>query len=214
MAPAGTAGKPSDAVIPPPPPRPQSPYDFFMDPQKPKSEKKPFTLPGNKFVWIIGGGVALIGLITAVALSAPKEIPKLTLVAVAQAQTETSRLCSQGVQDAKLQPTKSFALNCHLTQLTQSRQLANQLKKSNVPIGDDILGGGRSSTSDSKLKSAKSSSNYDETFITVMEAQLQKQSSAIKKAAASAEANVTERQLLNTYVESTKLLTTQLKPVE
>ena len=209
MVPAGVAGKPPDMVAPPP--RPQSPYDFFMNPQKPKPQRKPFQLPGNKVVWVIGGGVALIGLITVVALSAPKEIPKFSLVAVAQAQTETTRLCNAGIKDAKLQPTKGFAYNCAMTQTSQSRQLANQLKKSNVPIGDDILGGMYSAANDSKLKAAKTSSNYDATFVDIMDAQLKKQTTVIKQATASPEANATERELLKVYTESTALLTTQLK---
>lgn len=185
-----------------------------MNPQKPKPQKKSFQLPGNKIVWVIGGGVALIGLITVVALSAPKDIPKFSLVAVAQAQTETARLCNAGVKDAKLQPTKSFAYNCAMTQTSQSRQLSNQLKKSNVPIGDDILAGMYNSANDAKLKSAKTSSNYDETFVSIMDTQLKKQATVIKQAAASSEANATERELLKVYSESTALLTTQLAPAQ
>lgn len=212
--PAGTAGKPGDAVIPPPPPRPESPYDFFMNPQKPKAQKKPLGLPGNKFVWIIGGGVALVGIITVVALSAPKQLPKATLVAVAQAQTETARLCTEGTKDAKRQLTKSFAYNCVMTQTTQSRQLVAQLAKSGSAPDGKVLGATRSAAADTKLKSAKTSSDYDDTFVTIIEAQLKKQTSAIKQAAASTEANPDERKLLTTYSQSTELLTKQLKPTE
>lgn len=214
VPPSNPKGKAPD-VVPPPPPRPTSPYDFFMEnqPRKPINPKGllPNKLPGNKFVWIGAAAVAALLLMTVTALFAPKADPKLSLIAVAVAQTETLRICTKGDQEAKLQPTKSFAINCSLVQTTERRELTAALSKVGIKTGEKVLEQGKNAKSDQQLSSAKSSSAYDETFKEVAKSQLTSQSRAIKAALTDPTTTATERKLLNKYTESTQLLVQQLE---
>jgi hypothetical protein len=209
--------KGSQQSIPAAPGRPTSPYDFFMNSQpRAKKSNLPFPIPkpktaGAQITWIAGGGILLVIVIGLITLSIPKGDPKLALVTVAQAQTETLRICTLGQQEATLSKTKGFATNCSLSLLTDQRQLVAYLSKAGAGVKGTALAQGKNTTANSRLTAAKSASNYDAVFNSVMEGQLTTQTRAIQQAAGSPATTLTERSALTKYGDSTKLLLQQLK---
>lgn len=203
-------------TIPAAPERPTTPYDFFMNNQ-PKAIKKPglpFPKPktaGAQIAWIAGGGLAVVILIGLITLAVPSSDPKIALVTVAQAQTETLRLCTLGQQQATLSSTKGFAVNCALSLTTEQRQLTSYLSKAGVSLKGKVLSGGFNSTADKRLTASKSASDYDDVFKSVMENQLTTQTRSIQQANVSPLTTVTEKQALAKYSDATKLLLQQLK---
>lgn len=202
-------------VVPPPPPRPVTPYDFFMANQAPEEKKGLLGKKGSgspsKLVLIAVGGVGLVVLLGIVALFLPKGETKLELVAVAQSQNETLRICNEGGKEAKLQSTRSFVTNCSLSLISEQRTLLAVMSRSGVATDEATLSAGRNAKTDSQLASAKSASNYDETFVNVAEAQLAIYSRSIQAAAAAPTATETEKKVLSDQYTSAQLLLQQLK---
>lgn len=165
---------------------------------------------GAQLAMIAGGGLLLVIILGIATLFLPKGEPKLALVAVAQAQTETLRICSAGLKQAKLAPNRSFAVNCSLAMTTEQRQTVAQLGKAGVDADGDLLKQGQNAKADQQLAAAKNASNYDEVFVSVAQAQLTTQARLIKQAGLSASTTTTEKALLAKHAESTKLLLQQL----
>lgn len=166
---------------------------------------------GIQIAMIAGGGLLLVILIGIATLFLPKGDPKLALVAIAQAQTESLRICSLGVQQAKVAANRDFAMTCTLAMTTEQRQLLAQLDKAGISVKGNTLSAGRNQKADQLLASAKSSSNFDEVFREVSQQQLVSQANLIKQAGLSPSTNAAEQALLVKHAESTKLLLQQLK---
>ncbi len=167
--------------------------------------------PPNKLVWIAGGGIALVVIVTIVSLFLPKGNPKLELVAAAQSQSETLRICNEGVKQAKLQSTRNFVANCTLSLASEQSALLTQLARSGLKIDGKILAQGRNTKFDQQLKSAQSASNFDDTFTTIAESQMNTYVAAMKRAAAAPSTTDNEKALLSKQFQSSQLLLQQLK---
>ncbi len=167
--------------------------------------------PSNMVIWIAGGGIGVVLIVVAVLLFAPKSDPKLELVAAAQSQGETLRICNEGVKQAKLQTTRNFVANCALSLASEQRALLAQLTKSGLKVNEKVLALGRNSKSDQLLKSAQSASNFDETFVSIAESQMKAYVSSMKRAAAAPSTTDTEKKLLNKQYQSSQLLLQQLQ---
>jgi hypothetical protein len=200
--------QPIAGTVPPPPPRPTSPYDFFME-QK-QAAKKAKSLPGGNYVWIIGGSVLVILILTAVALSRPQAPPKVAMAQVASAQTETLRICDAGIEKVKSQTLKNFTSACALSMSTQRNRLTSLLAKSGVKLSDGTLGRSRNVNADKKLAAAGATSSYDEAYREVATTQLDAQSRSLKIAAADALVTAEEQKLINEFTDQTTLLRQQL----
>lgn len=217
------AGLAATNTVPPPPPRPETPYDFFMSSQSYQQKKGLFsarplpdpsqgrTASSNKLLLIAAGGILLVLVLAVASLFIPKGNPRLELVAAAQSQNETLRVCNIGAKEAKLQSTRSFVTSCSLSLTSEQRQLLAQLSKAGVDVGGDQLDVGRNAKLDQQLKSASAASSFDEAFVIIAETQLNSYVRAMKRAATAPTTNDIEKTLLTKQFESSQLLLQQLK---
>lgn len=172
--------------------------------------KKAKTLPGGNIIWMAGGGVLLIVILTIAIMAQPKAVPKTALTQVAKTQSETLRLCSGSIQKVKAQQLKNFTAACSLSMTSQRSTLTTYLAKTGIKLNEKSLGQSRNAEADKRLKAATASSNYDEVYREIITVQLDAQSRSIKLAAADALVTADERKLLNDFTDQSALLRQQL----
>jgi hypothetical protein len=213
---AGTAQQPDN--LPPPPPAATTPYDFFMDQPKPHASANPLSPSGrrygagplpegsNKTTFIfLGAGALVVMLILAVGYALlPKDKTAPQWFAVAQQQQEVVRVCTLGSK-AKYQTTRNFAITCQTGVTTSQRQLLAYMKKTNLSYDSKQLGLLADAKIDARLKSAASSSTYDDVFREIAEQQLTRYNSALT-AQLAATTGVNGREVLSQNQQSLKLL--------
>ncbi len=189
--------------LPPPPDPTATPYDFFMQP-KPAQPIKPLPVAGRhlgniptdfdkintggsintaglsgKFPLIAGGGVLLIIIIFVAMALAPDDQAGPQFLNVAQIQKEISRVCDLGSSRAKYRSTRNFAATCTGSVATNQSEVLSYMTKSGYKYNKKQLDAKKNSQVDSQLKSAQSSSTYDETFRSIVGEQLESYDSAL-----------------------------------
>lgn len=171
--------------LPPPPPAPTTPYDFFLEQPKPHAPQNPLSpsgkrygaaaLAGNsrrsKFILLAGGGIAAVIILMIITALLPKDPTAGQWFAIAQRQQELIRVCTLGSK-AKYQATRNFAITCQTGITSSQRELLAYMDKSNLDYNSKELGQKQDSKTDTRLKSAASSSTYDDTFREIVETQL------------------------------------------
>jgi hypothetical protein len=172
--------------LPPPPEAPSTPYDFFMQP-KPTTPINPLPVGGrhlgnypgkpdlrgrNRFIFLIAGAAGLIIILLLVVAFSPKDPTPGRFMSIAQMQQEIIRLCTQGTTRAKFRSTRYFAVTCSTGVTGSQKQLLAYMSSAKLEYDSKLLGATASSKSDSRLKSAESSSTYDDVFRDIVEADL------------------------------------------
>lgn len=177
-----TSPQPSD--LPPPPPAPTTPYDFFMDQPKPHAPSSPLSAAGqrygagalqgrgvNKLPLIVGGAIAAAIIIGVVSLLLPQDTVSPQWFAIAQRQQEVIRVCTLG-NKAKYQSTRNFAVTCQAGVTTSQRTLLAYMKKSGLDYNPKQISLLADAKTDTRLKTAASSSTYDDVFREIATQQL------------------------------------------
>lgn len=189
-------------------PQPQgNPYDFILNPQKPK--KTFIGLKGfGRTIALIIGGTILVMIIAVLAINAfaPKKISKGDMLSLAQSQTELLRLTEQGKSGATQQITRNFSTTINTTLLTQQQQTIGLLSKNGAKVNPKELALKQNATSDQKLASAKATSTYDKAFTGIVQNELQSYSNLLKQLASKASTQEESNRLGDYYQQSQMLL--------
>jgi hypothetical protein len=184
MANKNTPSEPNYASTPD---APTTPYDFFMAPKQaasgrplPVGGKLLGTRPGAEggsntkriVFFAAGGAIAIIGVIMAIIAFSPKDPAGVQLFDIAQTQQELIRVCGLGTINGKSQTTRNFSVTCSTGITGDQTTLLAYMKKTGVDYDPKLLAAKKSAQIDAKLAQASSSSTYDSTYDTVVEAQL------------------------------------------
>ncbi len=154
---------------------PPNPYDFITNPAQPP---KKTLLPGGslrtRLLIIVGGAVALMGIIAIITVlftgggkgntAALKEL-------VAQ-QRELARIADIGAQRAQDGSTRSLALVTKLSLTTQQQQLTSYLEDRGNDIKREELEAKKNPKTDQTLEAAASASRFDDALRSELETQL------------------------------------------
>lgn len=198
-----TAPGQADSELPPPPDPTATPYDFFMQP-KPAQPIKPLPVAGRhlgniptdfdkintggnintaglsgKFPLIAGGGVLLIIIIFVAMALVPGDQTGTQFLNVAQIQQEIARVCDQGSTRAKYRSTRILATTCTSSVATNQSEVLSYMTKNGFKYNKKQLDTKKNSEVDNQLKSAQSSSTYDDTFRGIVGEQLESYDSAL-----------------------------------
>lgn len=172
--------------LPPPPPAPTTPYDFFLDQPKRQVPTNPLSVAGkrygiggggptgrglNKFALIIASAVAVVVILGIGSLLLPKDTTSPQWFAIAQRQQEVIRVCAMGSK-AKYQTTRNFAITCQTGVTASQRELLAYMNKAKLAYESKQIGLRADPKTDAKLKTAASSSTYDDVFREIAEQQL------------------------------------------
>ena len=109
--------------------------------------------------------------------------------------------------------TLSFANNCTLSMTTEQRETVAYLSKVRAGANAKKLALGRNAQADKLLSGGKATSDYDDSFKSVMKDQLGIQARRIATAGTAATSQL-ERDMLAKHDNSTKLLLQQLETQE
>jgi flagellar basal body-associated protein FliL len=163
-------------MVMPPNQQPQRPnLDFIMNPGPPP--KKSLLPAGNSTMQrAIFAGVILVLLIIGLVvvsnlLSADTKELKATFTKAAQQQTELVRVAQLGNSSVS-QTAKNLGLNTSLTIASDQKLLVSTLAAHKVKISDKSLGKLANTETDKSLETAKAASNFDATFIGILDEQL------------------------------------------
>jgi len=192
-------------------PTPQgNPYDFILNPQKPKKAYKGLHGLARTIILIVAGTI-LFMVIAGFILNAllPKKISKEDMLGLAQSQTEIIRITDQGASAATKQVARNFATTISATILTQKKQTVDLLAKNGVKTNSKELALKQNATNDQKLASAKATSTYDKAFTEITQAELQKYSNLLKQLSTKATTQ-DERIRLGDYYQQSQLLLSQI----
>lgn len=187
-----------------------NPYEFILNPEKPKS-KLPFKGGGsNKLLtYTIFGVVGVIILMIVVTLLlnafAPKKIDREQRMALAQTQTELIRVADQGSKDARQQVTKNLATTIQYTMTTQQKRIVEPLGK----VGKKELALKQKASTDQQLTSSKQTSTFDTTFTKIIGEELNTYALELKGLFDLASTDK-ERDLMSDLYKQTQLLIAQI----
>lgn len=184
----GQPGQPQAGQLPPAPNAPATPYDFFLDQPKPSAPVNPLPVNGKrmgnpttpmvsdkdkkKFVLVAAGAIGLVIIIMVITSLIPKDQTGPQLFGVAQTQQEIIRVCSDGMRKAKQRATRNFAVTCTTGVASSQKELLAYISAQGYEVELKQIDAKASSKTDAQLKSAASSSNYDNTFRDLVESQL------------------------------------------
>ena len=214
------ASRPSSAQpndLPPPPPAPTTPYDFFLEQSKPRTSANPLSPEGKRYGTAIGGGpginrlalavggaIAVAAVLAVVAAFLPKDKTTPQWLALAQRQQEVIRVCTMGSK-AQYQSTRDFAITCQTGVTTSQRELLAYMKKANLGYNTKELGLLADAKTDARLKTATSSSTFDDVFQEIAAQQLTVYDRALK-AQLTTTTGVNGREVLTKNQHSAELL--------
>jgi hypothetical protein len=175
----------SPGEIPPAAPS-NNPYEFIMNPQKPK--KPPVLIGGNstmqRILVVVGGLIVLVILAVVVSslLTAGSKEKTAGLLTVAQDQTELIRIATDGTQHATTLPGQSLAQNVRASITSDNAALLDYMAKNGQKVTPIQLAAKQSKTTDATLASALENSTYDSAFKDIIQTELQSYSTALQKA--------------------------------
>lgn len=175
----------SPSPIPPGVPS-HNPYEFIMNPQKPK--KPPLLVGGNSMlqrVLIAVSGLTLlviVGVIASSVLTAGSKEKTAGLLAVAQDQTELIRVATDGTQHATTLPGQNLAQNVLASVTSDNAALLSYMSKNGLKATSKELSLKHSKSVDTTLASAVENSTYDSAFKDVIRKDLDAYGAALQKA--------------------------------
>jgi len=193
-------------------PLPGNHYDFILNPEKPQKRGLLGGLGGDsliaKIVFLIGGAVIfMVVMAVVINLFFGSKTSLDTLVGIAQTEQEIVRLGSLS-KDATDQAVKNASLNTQLTVKSHQQVWLAFLAERSRTVKSEELVLKRDSATDKKLRVADQTSTFDTTYTTVMKAQLEAYSAALKTAYQGA-SNKKEKELLAKHYDDVKLLLKQ-----
>lgn len=186
-----------------------NPYEFIMNPQKPK--KPPLLIGGNlllqRVLLVVGGLVtlAVLGVIISSVLTAGSKEKTAGLLAVAQNQTELIRIATDGTQHTTTLPGQGLAQNVLASITSDNAALLSYMSKNGVKASSKELALKHDKTTDHSLASAVENSTYDSVFKDIMRSELDAYGAALQKAARANPGPKGKTLLLKQY-EAAKLL--------
>lgn len=122
--------------------------------------------------------LAIIIIIAVVIAFLPQDKTAPQWFALAQRQQEIIRVCSLGSR-AKYQPTRNFAITCQTGITTSQRQLLTYMSASKMDYVAKQLGLSANAKTDARLKTADSSSTFDDVFLEITTQQLESYSRSL-----------------------------------
>ncbi|HEY1064011.1 MAG TPA: hypothetical protein VGE30_01800 [Candidatus Saccharimonadales bacterium] len=186
------------------PPAQPANYDFIMNPgQAPK--KRSFG-GGNSLAMrllVVVGGLFVLAIVAVIVMNllgaGGGGFDKKAMLSVAQDQTEIVRLASRGGEDAVSQATKNFAITAQLGITSEQKKLFEYLASVGYEPAAKDLGLKLSTTTDTQLDAAKSSSTFDTAYASVMKQALETYKSDLNTAYNSAKSSEAKKVLQERY---------------
>jgi hypothetical protein len=189
-----------------------NPYDFILNPDQPKKQRKMLG-GGNSFIrtiiFIVAGTITLL-IVAAIIINAlaPKKVTDKDLISLAQTQAEMMRISNQAGTQAKQQTTRNLASTVQYTMATQQKQTVDKLAAMGVKVQAKQLALKQDATTDQKFTTAKATSTYDQTYTEIIQEQLTAYANTLKSLNDIASAS--ERDRLSDYYQQTQLLISQV----
>jgi hypothetical protein len=186
-------------------------YEFIMNPGKPA--KRPLLLPTgssmlSRVMLALGGLVVLIVIgVIASSLFGSKGSDMTSLVSVAQDQAELIRVSQLATGKADGQTAKNTAISVQLALTSANSSLVTYLATNHQKLSNKDLALKHDVSTDTKLTAADSASNFDPTFISVIQAELAIYQRDLKVAYATKPGPKGEQLLKSQYDGATLLLT-------
>jgi len=190
-------------------------YDFILNPENPV--KKPLLIPtGNSMLSRlaigVGGLVVLVILVVVIAglLGGSSGGNLAALTTVAQDQTELTRVANLSTSQTPSQDVANVAINTSLSVSSAKQQLLTYLADNGHNLGVKDLNLKRDTRTDTQLQTAAAASNFDSTFISVLQTQLDAYQRDLKLAYGST-TGPKGKALLSSQYDAAELLLKQLK---
>ncbi|MDQ5971976.1 MAG: hypothetical protein QG553_135 [Patescibacteria group bacterium] len=163
--------------IPPPLPGGENPYDFILNGnQKPKKSVLPTTQSKKqRILFVLGGAFILFSLfaIAMLLISSAGGGDKKMLTGIAQTQTEIMRVSREGATDAKDTAIQGFAQSTALVITSSQQKTTAFLGKMKETPNSKTLALGRSTKTDTALKTAKEAGRYDQELLKILSTSLE-----------------------------------------
>lgn len=196
-----------------PPTSPGNPYEFILNPEKPKKPGK-FGLGGNKLAMtlvFIVGGVLIFMILATILLNAftPKKIDEAQLTSLAQTQVELHRISKKASSEATQQVTRNLATTVEYTMMTQKTETLKVLAENGVELGDKELALKQNATTDQKFATAKSTSTFDKTYTEIIETELTTYANTLKQLTTLGSSQK-ERDRISDYYQQVQQLISQI----
>lgn len=195
---------------PAPVPGPEQ-YDFILNGNhKPASRfTTPRSMTGRILVVAGGGAVLLIAALVLVSiLSKPTATNVTALESIAQRQTELARISQTPILAASSQTTQNFAATTMLSLLSEQQAFVSFLQQRGVKVSSSVLQATKDSSTDTTLKNAQTSGDYDQQYVAVADSQLNSYEQALRQEF-TASKDASERQLISNAYMYAKLLSQQ-----
>jgi hypothetical protein len=190
----------------PPYEKPKTSYDFIT---KPPTTQKTASSVKQKLPLITGGSVALlITLFIILSLFSGSPSNKDTLLKISQQQTEIARVAVLGTKDAD-QTTKNIAYNVNFSLSSDKAKLLQALAQNGVTFKDKETAAGANPKTDELLDSALAASNFDETFLKIVDTGLADYQATLEDAHKNTKNEAIKKSLVESYKHS-ELLRTQI----
>lgn len=191
-----------------------NPYDFILNPEKPKKTHK-FGFGGNnlfKTIAFILGGTFILMLIATIAINllAPKTLKKEDVIGLAQTQQELIRVSNEATGSAVQQTTKNLAATVQYTITTQQQATLKVLLAKGVNVEKKQLELKQNADTDQQLTTATSTSTFDTVFTQIIENQLNSYASNLKQLYEQTGADKTEKDLFAKQHTEVQLLISQI----
>lgn len=176
LPPSGATPSPEKHYGQPGPHAAVQPYDFILNPEKPR--KKPLLASGGNSLLsrlaIIFGGVVVFVILAIIVMSllGGKSPNLVAMTTVAQDQTELVRVAHLADTKATAQGVANVSTNAGLSLASAQQQLLDYLAKNGLKLDKKQLSLKLDKRTDTQLQTAAAASNFDSTFVSVLETQL------------------------------------------
>lgn len=170
-----TATNPAGSPPPTPDSDPNDPYGFIMNPQKPS--RAPFLTTGSLkkrllFVAALFIILIIISLILSSLLSSSGNAQRDKLLALAQTQSEISRLSDAAGDRLTDRALINKSANARLSVESSKKQVVSALAKRGFTAKDKDLASSQASANDAVLTEGEQNSRFDQTYNQLLEKQL------------------------------------------
>lgn len=165
---------------------------------------------------VVGGGAGLLlvlALLFFALLSRPAGLSASTFISIMQEQTELARISQLPAQNATAQPTQNFAATAQLSLLSERSVFVAYLQAHGSSVTIKTLQLSKNLKTDQTLQAAQTSGTYDQTYLSIAQAQLTTYEHSLKQAF-DASKSTSQRQLLNDAFVQAQLLLAQSKQTE
>jgi len=185
-----------------------NPYEFIVNPNTPQKRGGLAGAGFGKQIALLVGGVVVLLIIAAVALSAlkPKGIGS-DMLAIAQRQQEIVRLATAASQQASGQDAKNFAINTQLSVSSSQQQVVGFLTTHGTKTNEKLLALDHTAATDTLLASAANAGTYDSAVVSTLSDQLKTYEGQVQSTYKKATSKTSKQLLQNSYTSASKLLT-------